>query len=156
MIDHYALHCQMQEDTSRPLLNEIESLRQQLAEKDAEIERITHERNNLKALLHARNTGVAASQLREQQLRAWIEKWCKFDSLNMDLRGWFRFSAEYKALPTDTSALEAMIAKAGEVMRERAAKETERTFDTQGRLVYFKDFADAIRALPDVTLGDVK
>ena len=30
MIDHYELHCQLQEDTSRPLLKEITTLREKL------------------------------------------------------------------------------------------------------------------------------
>ena len=48
------------------------------------------------------------------KLRGWIEKWCKFDSLNMDLQEWFRFSAEYKALcdgANDTTALNELIAE---------------------------------------------
>ena len=36
MIDHYDLHCQMQEETSRPLLKEIENLKTRIVEYEKE------------------------------------------------------------------------------------------------------------------------
>ena len=53
-------------------------------------------------------------------------------------------------IPQDTSALEAMIAKAGEVMRQRCA---EYAIDH-----FFRgdEKADEIRSLPGVTLEDLK
>ena len=52
------------------------------------------------------------------------------------------------ATPSDTSALEAMISKAGEKMRERCRKHC--VSDMKIRL------GEEIRALPGVTLGDLK
>ena len=68
---------------------------------------------------------LAASQAREAKLREGIEKWCRFDSLNMDLQEWFRFSAEYKALPTDDTALREYV------------KDIERSLDWYKRRVTF-------------------
>ena len=50
---------------------------------------------------------------------------------------------EALALPQDTTALESMIAKAGEVMRERCVEECD-------------EAREAIRALPGVTMEDLK
>lgn len=66
---------------------------------------------------------------------------------------------EALAQPTDTSALEAMIAKAGEVMRERAADACLRIITMRWESDCPKeadDCNDAIRALPGVTLEDLQ
>lgn len=57
-------------------------------------------------------------------------------------------------IPQDTSALEAMIAKAGEVMRERAARKVEVAFEIHP-YPRWHDITNAIRALPGVTLQDM-
>jgi len=67
----------------------------------------------------------ARSMLAEQaeaikQLREWIEKWCKFDSLNMDLQEWFKFSAEYRSLSIQPNP---------DILRERDARLVERIAD---------------------------
>ena len=56
---------------------------------------------------------------------------------------------EALAQPTDTSALEAYIAEAGEVMRERCLYEADIAYHN-------KHCCDEIRALPGVTLADLK
>ena len=48
---------------------------------------------------------LAESQAREVKLREAVEKWCKFDSLNMPLDEWFKFCEWYKAFPSNDSAL---------------------------------------------------
>ena len=75
------------------------------------------------------------------------EGWQQLDMDNMD--------AAYCLLaqPTDTTALEALIAKAGEVMRERCAV---RAIETGDYMSVGKHVAGAIRALPGVTLDDLK
>lgn len=60
---------------------------------------------------------------------------------------------EALALPSDTTALSAVVTKAGEVMRERCAV-TARTYGCARRTVM--ETEAAIRALPGVTLGDLK
>lgn len=65
---------------------------------------------------------------------------------------------------TDTTALESMVQKAGEVMRERAAKGVEKeavqiVVDGREERAYnnaVADCANAIRAIPGVTLEDLK
>ena len=52
---------------------------------------------------------------------------------------------------SDNTALEAMIQKAGEVMRERCACKVDWILAPGG-----KTQGDAIRALPGVTIGDLK
>lgn len=61
-------------------------------------------------------------------------------------------AAEALSIKSDTSALEAMITKAGEVMRERAAKEAI-AYGCAGRSI--QDTEQAIRSLPDVKLEDL-
>jgi len=56
--------------------------------------------------------------------------------------------------PLDTSALEAIVQKAGEVMRERCAKESD-PFD-EIRSSIATSIENAIHALPGVTLEDLK
>ena len=58
------------------------------------------------------------------------------------------------ALPQDTTALEAMIAKASEVMQERCADACI-SFGESTDLVFGEEFAEEIRALPGVTLEDL-
>jgi len=98
-----------------PFLNEceteLESLRQQLAE-------VTNEKREYQLEAQGQieflDKKLAECQATNGKLRGWIEKWCKFDSLNMDLQEWFRFNAEYKALcdgANDTTALNELIAE---------------------------------------------
>lgn len=136
----------------------IVDLRKQLAEKDAE---------NRLIMLNLTQCGeqLAATQAREVQLREVIGKakegivqwhvpenrYAALDAIN-----------EALALPQDTTALEAMIAKAGEVMRELAATAcTDRSTGTDTDDFNEWDHcnyscAEEIRALPGVTLEDLK
>ena len=124
-----------------------ESLRQRLAEKDAEIER-------LKAYsvtrTHQLLDGViaeAALQAVNQQLREALQSCVDYGGMTDD--GWVTEKATQAiALPQDTSALEAMIAKAGEVMRDRVIKVSGWS-NTDGVEAGF-------RAIPGVTLEDLK
>lgn len=62
--------------------------------------------------------------------------------------------------PTNTSSLEDMIQKAGEVMRERCAAESESNacpaYEYVSTAIPAKGIAEAIRALPGVTMEDLK
>ena len=93
---------------------------------------------------------AAASQAREQQLR---EALVIADNAGDD--EWYPYTPEQAktaigkalALPQDTSALAAVVQKAGEVIRERCVYAADNPlWDTE----------DAIRALPGVTLEDLK
>lgn len=100
---------------------------------------------------------LAAAQAREQRYREALsvlaesvgrfvsdEGWQQLDMDNMDAADCLL------ALPQDTSALQAMITKAGEVMRERCAVECETHYNFSNAL------AAAIRVLPGVTLEDLQ
>ena len=91
---------------------------------------------------------IAASQAREQQLRETLEyffpAWQKYEPLNWKYR-----VKQALSKPTDTTALSAMITKAGEVMRERAIRSVD--------LTPYRLVADErIRALAGVTLEDLQ
>lgn len=99
---------------------------------------------------------LSASQAREQSLKS---------ALLIEALHWrtVMTKSEIKEeidrlFPSDTTALSVMIAKAGEVMLERAAEtvlEPRATDDTADMAVR-KDCTLTIRALPDVTLEDLK
>lgn len=61
-------------------------------------------------------------------------------------------ATKYLSAPSDTSALEAMIAKAGEVMREKCEKVCDEIGDSSNGWCC----EGAIRAVPGVTLEDLK
>lgn len=97
---------------------------------------------------------LAASQSREQKLRAAINSMAGETTSHYDR---LEIARKALSLPQDTSALEAMIQKAGEVMRARCAVEAY-----EWAMAYVVEDtapvgnADAIRALPSVTLEDLK
>lgn len=134
----------------------IESMRQQLTEKDAEIaRRITLDEMTVevesatKAVADFYEKQLAAIQLREQQLREALGHYRGRygNSGNMELR-----ADEALALPADTTALSAIVTKAGEVMRQRAILPF-----IQDHCEYFgREITDAIRALPAITIEDLK
>lgn len=96
---------------------------------------------------------LAASQARELQLREALVNTVKLFKgdhsapLSSEV---IKQQDNALALPSDTTAIETMIQKAGEVMRERCASFAETSF------AYRFDNANAIRALPGVTLEDLK
>lgn len=90
---------------------------------------------------------AAASQTRERQLREALEL------MGRDKWHWEQIRDKAIAIPQDTSALEALIAKAGEVMQERCAHEAD-PFELKNALA--TDIAKGIRALPGVTLEDLQ
>lgn len=92
---------------------------------------------------------LAASQLQNTQLRGLLAQFA--NDLSLTYKQIMSLSAEALALPTDTTALEAMIAKAGEVMRERAA-----TLWLQCSEEEEWNLEEAIRALPGVTIEDLQ
>ncbi len=125
---------------------------QQLKEAQAEIEqwKANSQENKL----------IAASQAREQQLREALQTYVDEHEECTDPDDWMAMTCSIEAhhvadeaisLPSDTTALEAMIAKAGEVMRERCVSVTTKIM-TGGLDAY----GNAIRALPGVTLEDLK
>ena len=118
---------------------------QQLAEKDAEIERLN------KNLLWSMQC-TAESDLRAVKLRGFLDSIVPYRAYNGD--DWpSKIAQEALALPSDDAALREMIAKAGEVMRERcvAAMGADK-----GPLCGTKYATDAIRALPGVTMEDLQ
>ena len=156
----------------------IDRLRQQLAEANVEIERLKAEErsHNMEyGDVHDSYTEaslkLAASQAREQELRGAFQTYIDEHEECTDADDWMAMTCsmeahhvadEALAQPADTTALQAMIAKAGEVMRERCAKAcTDRSAETDA-----DDFdewdqsnyscAEAIHALPGVTLEDLK
>lgn len=182
--------------------NEVVQLRQQLAEKDAEIEFQKNAHGQAQQLLLEQGKQLAASQAREQQLREALEithdlyaqstsgygfyrpanpnnfypdlDCCSHDEIaahskacedyksgrayGNDSWGIGAYCDEYLpaldalALPSDTTALSAMIAKAGEVMRESVIEQCI------AMCVMSRDgaFVEEIRALPGVTMDDLK
>lgn len=155
-----------------------QELSEQLAEKDAEL--INYKRATDLAYKGSEQDTLdklAAAQAREQQLRKLIENapvssgvCCCGDSMDshqdpmvcghspVDQWDWAVFGL-LKETP-DTTALEALIAKAGEVMRERSATVCDKRSTYYGRASAesqeAKDCAFNIRALPGVTLEDLK
>lgn len=134
------------------------------AEKEAEIERLNEqvrvEVMHREAMHDQREEyfkQLAAGQAREQKLR---------EALNQGY-GWVPFGSTTKqiicfvlALPTDTTALQSMIAKAGEVMRKRALVPCDDLSKNDGNSTECRAAAGlcgiAIDALPAITLGDLK
>lgn len=107
---------------------------------------------------------LAASQAREQQLQQilrhpfinwiWHQNQETYTPKETDFpqheSGVFLDDVtEALAIPTDTTALQAMITKAGEVMRERCAEQ-------EGLCQWSSDMLGLIRALPPITLDDLK
>ena len=141
---------------------QIESLRQQLnkiteelhahqighdhiiAEKDAEIEHLDRTKAEGKNTAKLLDEKLAASQAREAQLREATECLLHLcDAIGMRHGPVLDKARQALALPQDISALEAMIAKAGEVMRERCERESWR-------------MAPVLRSIPGVTMEDLQ
>lgn len=147
------------------LCDEIESLRQRLAEKDAEIELERTARQQVEKLLHKQAETIAASQLQNTQLREVVDKangkllaatMCHQNAVGVLVEEAYQVTTKALSLPQDTTALEAIKAQvaheAGEVMRQRAILPF-----IQDHCEYFgREITDAIRALPGVTLEDIK
>ena len=105
---------------------------------------------------------LAAAQAREQQLRETLEyffpAWQKYEPLNWKYR-----ARQALSQPTDTTALQALIQRAGEVMRERCAVEAWNYYMDQCKKAGISRHvfdgwcsANAIRAMPGVTLEDLR
>ena len=111
----------------------------------AEIERVTEQKNRMWFEL-------SASQVENVRLRGNLEN--IGNKARIRDAFWVELTvAEAIATPSDTSALEAMIAKAGEKMRERMIA----SGFSQPHEEYFGDTIQlTIRALPAVTLEDLK
>lgn len=126
-----------------------------------QIQRQALEIESLRQQLHAAKVMLADSQLREQRLMDTLSGIADraFDVLKQapsqyyqGLKNIMERACAAKAPPQDPSELEAMIAKAGEVMRERVFKEV--------RTHYLWTSADkaheTIRLLPSVTMEDLR
>lgn len=143
------------------MASEIESLRQQLADQKAYYEQVMVDGGKrIKDLMDQNESlrkankecveyfnemqkDLAAIRLQDERLREALDR---IGITSLDAR---QIADDALAIPSDASALdalEAMIAKAGEVMRDLCAKEAE--------IPVFA--ADAIRALPPVKLEDLK
>ena len=130
------------------MTDELDRLRAENAELKADVERIKTIADNYYAL-------TVESKAREVQLREAFRdyKW------NKDEWGFIRSVTEALAIPQDTTALSALIAKAGEVMRERCADGCSDSLIehiTFAEHFAIKNCAKAIRAPPGVTLEDIK
>ena len=98
---------------------------------------------------------LAESQAREAKLQesmAWVSLIFTDDTLAHEREPelWLPSLEQAIATPSDATALNELIAKAGEVMQERAAVECEKNYN------FSKPLASAIRALSEVTLEDLK
>ena len=147
---------------------QIESLRQQLnkiteelhahqighdhiiAEKDAEIEHLDRTKAEWRNTAKLLDEKLATSQAREVQLREALIGLYRLDEIEHqrysgdgDVCSEVQLAREAIAAPSDTSALEAMIAKAGECMRERCERESWL-------------MAPVLRSIPEVTLEDLR
>lgn len=141
-------------DEYRAALDAEQVRYRQVVEKDAEIERLKGMVDEIQAAKHVLRehnrllVKLAASQACEQQLREATECLLHLCEIIGAPDGPVLEKARQAlAIPQDTSALEAMITKAGEVMRGRCLRD----------IWYMpKPQEDAIRALPAVTLDDIK
>lgn len=120
----------------------------------AEVERLQAELQRAEMECACVKREVAASQARELQLRDEL-----FAVLMQDMSG-DKARLKVEEFKSDTSALEALIARAGEVMRERCAvayKQETATWKAwpQAGAAERKGMG-VIRALPDVKLEDLK
>lgn len=155
-------------------MNELEQLKLQLAEKDKEIEQLKSENRDACMGLNDYYFGqqLAASQAREVQLREALED--ANDFVERHSNRWDGINGKHPctvvessrqalALPQDTTALSAMIAKAGEVMRGQCVD----VIGPYGKTRYLSSYEEGcedtkagidteIRALPGVTLEDLK
>lgn len=145
----------MDDIDAQNILFALDGLRQQLAAKDAEIDRL----RSIESI--AREYGIIgfvdieqihnqleASQAREQQYREALENILRHPEY---AAGCAYYARNALALPQDATALEAIVQRAGEVMRERCAQEAwNREPEFNGPL------ETEIRILPGVTMDDLK
>lgn len=124
---------------------EIERLENQVQARDAELWGRTQKILQLEQQL-------AAEQAKNVGLRELVEHFALIDLGRSLLPGdfglWVLRARKAIATPSDTSSLEAIVKKAGEVMRERCASESCRSHEY--------DATKAIRTIPAVTLEDLK
>ena len=122
--------------------SEIESLRQQLAASQAENESLRRANKECIEYFNESQKDLAASQAREQRLRWALREYrAFFTSIPAGI--------DALALPQDTSELEAVVQKAGEVMRERSISTVTWPYDPN-------TIRGELRALPGVTLRDLQ
>ena len=134
----------------------IESLREQLSVAASEILALRSANKQCVEFFEESQKNLAASQAREMQLRdalvvvnnAGDDEWYLYTPEQAK-----RAVSETLALPQDTSALGVVIQKAGELMRERCRKVA---FGKAYADSMAEDVSNVIRALPGVTLGDLK
>lgn len=104
---------------------------------------------------------LAASQAKVVLLRLCLQTCVDYGGMTGD--EWVDEKAKQAlAIPQDTSALEVMIAKAGEVMRERCVRESTERYAAYLKSGYERQaqatsgLSEAIRTLPAVTLEDLQ
>lgn len=139
---NWMMQCKRQGDNAQAVINE---LRQQLAEKDAEIEHLDRTKAEWKNTAKFLDEQLAASQAREQQLREALQDARTADDISYCASGdYFTDVIDAAlALPQDITALSTLIAKAGEVMRERCERESWL-------------MAPVLRSIPGVTMEDLE
>ena len=159
---------------------ENNELRRQLAAKDADIERLQHDNDIAFGSERYAKKQLVSAQLQITQLREALDFYSnanhieyiygkrdrKEDRKALEAKGFRREGEDFNggetfvewgtvaqqalAIPQDTTALEALIARAGEVMRERAIEESTNNTGNWAMT------PGLIRAIPSVTLADLK
>lgn len=130
----------------REQADELEAARAEIAtaRRTAEYWKANHLAGNEQlAAEQAKNAGLREAL--HYSLGAW-----EYDGISDEHGSIFQEACSRCDAPSDTSALEAMIAKAGEVMREQCADYLDRYGEVSQRR------SEEIRALPAVTLEDLK
>lgn len=138
--------------------SQIDELRQQLAEKDAEIKRLQHDKGIAFRSERYAKKRLALAQLHVKYYRELlVTAYSVIDDKDSHA---YQVVCKSLAQPADTTALKELISEAGEVMRERCAKVCEDKHDKacydQGNYPDGYELAEVIRALPGVKLEDLQ
>ena len=126
---------------------EIEALRAEIEQMSIEVERyMFSSMQEYNAVVEQ----LAASQAREQQLREYLHRLaCLGNGAHYGTSDGNRIAQVALALQQDTTALQAMIAKAGEVMRKRAIAE-------MADIAPYEHRVEKLNSIQPITLDDLK
>ena len=132
-------------------------LLEELAAARAEIEQLMAYNETRTAEVLAATQRLAAEQAKNVGLREALHyslgAW-EYDGISDEHGSIFQEACSRCDAPSDTSALEAIVKKAGEVMRERCAAACAGPNEDWN--IFADDAGLAIRAIPAVTLEDLK
>lgn len=154
----------------RSAINRIEQLEAEIAALRAEVDDVKQVQfpRKLEAVADGWRKKFATSQANEMQLREAIayinhsmnQALLPGNDKHRELILSQSMSAQALTLPSDTTALEALIQNAGEIMRERSEKVVEEgtafiPFQGVGYYQFAANRCRAIRAIPAITLEDI-